>query len=71
MLVGPITPRFTASNGATGGVSEADLKPPAKPGQQVLYQLSGAHAGEYVLRELRSTNPFGYEIVLGRRATTP
>ena len=71
MLVGPITPRFTSSNGATGGVSEADLKPPVKAGQQVFYQLSGAHAGDYVLRELRSTNPFGYEVVIARKATTP
>ncbi len=70
--VGPITPRFTRTDGTIGGFTEADLKPtPTANGIEVLYVLIGAHAGEYQLVELRSLRPFGYELVLRRRETTP
>jgi hypothetical protein len=70
--VGPITPSFVARDGTPGGVSETDLKPEVTTDAvEVFYKLAGAHAGEYALVALDSTKPFGYEVVLRRRATTP
>jgi hypothetical protein len=70
--VGPITPRFTRADGTTGGFSESDLKPVVTAnGAEIIYMLIGAHAGEYQLVELRSLKPFGYDLVLRRRQTTP
>jgi hypothetical protein len=71
MVVGPITPAFTWPDGTRGGFRELDLKPLARTGTEIVYVLSGAHAGEYTLRELRSAKPFSYEVVLARRQTTP
>jgi hypothetical protein len=69
--VGPITPAYVRADGTTGGVSEAQLKPDGDDGTEVLYELVGAHAGEYALLGLVSTAPFGWWVVLGRRETTP
>lgn len=69
--VGPITPAYTNADGSTGGVSEAQLKPDGDAGTEILYELVGAHAGEYALIGLVSTAPFGWWLVLGRRETTP
>jgi hypothetical protein len=69
--VGPITPSYAAASGAQGGVSEAQLKPAGDAGTEVVYVLSGAHAGEYALVGLESSAPFGWWIVLSRRETTP
>jgi hypothetical protein len=65
--VGPITPAYTAADGRTGGVSEAQLKPDGGTGVEIIYELVGAHAGEYSLLGLVSTAPFGWWVVLGRR----
>jgi hypothetical protein len=71
VLVGPITPSFTRSDGTTGGYSEADLKPSPRRGTETIYRLSGAHAGDYTLIELRSARTFSYKVIIGRRETTP
>lgn len=68
IMVGPITP----SNGAGVGYTEAQLAPkPSGDGVDVLYLLSGAHAGTYDRVELRSTEPFSYYLVLRRTRITP
>jgi hypothetical protein len=69
--VGPITPAYTAADGTAGGVSEAQLKPDGGDGAEIVYELVGAHAGEYSLLGLVTTAPFGWWLVLGRRQTTP
>ena len=70
--VGPITPRFTRTDGTTGGFTEAELKPTSTAnGTEIIYMLIGAHEGEYQLVELKSLRPFGYELVVRRRETTP
>lgn len=70
--VGPITPSYANADGSVGGVSEAQLKPvAADSATEILYELVGAHAGEYALIGLVSTGPFGWWVVLGRRETTP
>ncbi|HEY1697981.1 MAG TPA: hypothetical protein VGG39_37735 [Polyangiaceae bacterium] len=70
--VGPITPSYTNADGSLGGVSEAQLKPAvADAATEILYELVGAHAGDYSLLGLITTSPFGWWVVLGRRQTTP
>ncbi len=70
--VGPITPAYVSRNGSSGGISEAQLTPSAtNAATEVVYVLSGAHAGEYALLALESTAPFGWWLVLARRETTP
>jgi hypothetical protein len=69
--VGPITPAYTTASGASGGVSEAQLKPDGDDAVEIIYELAGAHAGEYSLLALVSTASFGWWLVLSRRETTP
>jgi hypothetical protein len=70
--VGPITPSFVARDGTPGGYSESELKPDApSDAVEILYEIMGAHAGTYALVSLDSTKPFGYELVLRRRESTP
>jgi hypothetical protein len=69
--LGPITPAYTNADRSPGGVSEAQLKPDGGEGTEIVYELSGVHAGEYALIALVSTAPFSWWLVLGRRQTTP
>lgn len=69
--LGPITPAYTNADGSQGGVSEVQLKPDGDEGLEIVYELAGAHAGEYALIALVSTAPFSWWLVLGRRLTTP
>lgn len=69
--VGPITPTYLRADGSSGGVSEAQLKPFGDDATEIIYELVGAHAGEYALLGLVSSAPFGWWLVLGRRGTTP
>jgi hypothetical protein len=70
--LGPITPAYTKADGTSGGVSEEQLKPSATDdATEIVYELAGAHAGEYALVALESTAPFGWWLVLTRRETTP
>ncbi|MGH7297623.1 MAG: hypothetical protein ACRELB_21980 [Polyangiaceae bacterium] len=70
--VGPITPAYTNADGSPGGVSEAQLRPiPADSATEIVYELVGAHAGQYSLVALVTTAPFGWWVVLGRRETSP
>jgi len=68
IVVGPITP----SDGAGVGYTEAQLDPrTAVDGTEFIYVLTGAHAGKYNLKELRSTSAFHYTLVLTREETSP
>jgi hypothetical protein len=70
--VGPVTPEFTHDDGSTGGFAEAQLKPgPTDDRTEIIYVLSGAHAGEYALVTLESLRPLSWFLVLRRRVTTP
>ncbi|MGH7296396.1 MAG: hypothetical protein ACRELB_15770 [Polyangiaceae bacterium] len=70
--VGPITPSYANADGSAGGVTEAQLKPDVSDGAtEIVYELVGAHAGEYALLGLITASPFGWWVVLGRRQTTP
>jgi hypothetical protein len=69
--VGPITPEYADAAGRRGGFSEEQLKPAARNGIEIFYQLEGAHAGEYQLVALQSTKAFSYALILRRRTTTP
>jgi hypothetical protein len=69
--LGPITPAYSNADGSQGGVSEAQLKPDGDDATEIVYELAGAHAGEYALIALVSAAPFSWWLVLGRRQTTP
>jgi hypothetical protein len=69
--VGPITPAYVTADGTPGGVSESELEPEGDPGTEIVYELSGAHAGQYALVAVVSSAPFSWWLVLGRRQTTP
>jgi hypothetical protein len=69
--LGPITPAYTNSDGSQGGLSESQLKPDGDEATEIVYELAGAHAGEYALIALVSTAPFSWWLVLTRRQTTP
>ena len=72
IIVGPITPAWIKAGGTRGGYSEADLAPSApRAGVEIFYRIVGAHEGEYERIELRSFQPFAYELVLRRRESTP
>lgn len=53
------------------GFTPAQLAPKPAPGQEIIYVITGPHAGEYALGELRTDRTYGYELVLTRRNTTP
>ena len=67
ILVDHITP----SDG-TVGYTPAQLKPVITTNNvEIIYVLTGAHAGEYSLVDCRTYRPFTYQLVLRRRASTP
>jgi hypothetical protein len=68
ILVDHITP----TDGADVGYSPTQLKPTiTTDNQERVYILTGTHAGEYALVELRTFRPFTWQLVLRRRLTTP
>lgn len=69
--LGPLTPAYVASDGSAGGVSESQLKPEGDAAAEIVYELVGAHAGEYSLVGVETTSPFGWWVVLRRKETTP
>lgn len=76
--VGPITPKFLDQTLAppygpiSGGFSEADLHPvPTTDDLEVLYSITGNHAGEYQFVALESWEPTGFHLVLRRRINKP
>jgi len=75
ILFGPFTPAFPANSltGApAGGFTEQQIAPrPVGNGTEIIYSITGQHAGEYVLVELRSDKSFRFELVLRRSRTTP
>jgi hypothetical protein len=72
LLVDLITPNDGVHNPGVG-FTEAQLAPRAvaHSGVEVLYVLTGQHAGEYHRVELRSSDPFVWQLVLGRKRTKP
>lgn len=78
MLVGPIRPPFTDPvSGATGGFTEAQIKPPGQQGVEIIWRLTSTQPngsginGDYALIEFRRDHPFFYEAVIGRKRSTP
>ena len=70
-----VTTREIASSGGcyeAGDVKVGPITPAytAADGIEIIYELVGAHAGEYSLLGLVSAAPFGWWVVLGRRQTT-
>ncbi len=59
---------ITPSNGAGVGFTPAQLKPVVTANNvEIIYLITGEHAGEYGLVELRTYRPFTYQLVLRRR----
>ncbi len=70
--VGPITPSFPATDfTAAGGYTVAELAPDGAAGVEIVYLLTGPIAGEYALEEIDASKPFGIELVIRRKRTTP
>ena len=70
--VGPITPAFDSADGSTGRARRRSSSPYRRTsGREILYELVGAHAGEYALLGLETTAPFGWRVTLRRRETIP
>lgn len=73
--IGPITPTFNdalSSPAAVGGFSEAQLHPTTGgDAVEVLYTITGRHAGEYQFVAVESWDPTGYYLVLRRRISKP
>lgn len=73
--IGPITPPFVDNFSLTphiGGFSEAQLHPvPKTDDVQIIYSVTGLHAGEYQFVALESVDPTGYVLVLRRLITKP
>ena len=64
ILVNHITP----SDGAGVGYTPAQLKPAVTTDNvEILYIITGSHAGTYELVEARTYRPFTYQLVLRRR----
>jgi hypothetical protein len=73
LIVEGIVPADPANPGF--GFTPTQLEPTVTAGQEVLYLVTGPHAGEYALGELRTADGYGdcyeYKLVLVRRNTTP
>ncbi len=63
---------ITPSNGAGVGFTPTQLKPlVTEDNVELIYLITGAHAGEYVIRTLETYRPFSYRLVLSRSTATP
>lgn len=68
ILVDHVTP----SNGAGVGYTPEDLRPVVTTDNvEIIYVITGPHAGEYGIIDLRTYRPFTYQLVLRRKITTP
>ena len=75
ILFEPFTPAYPANaltGQPAGGFTEAQLAPRATAnGTEIIYIVTGQHAGEYSLIELRSDKSFRFGLVLRRSRTSP
>ena len=63
---------ITPSNGGSVGYTVNQLNPPVTARNvEVIYILTGEHAGWYSLIDFRSYRPFTYQLIIRRRATPP
>ncbi len=63
---------ITPSNGAGVGYTRAQLKPVVTTDNvELLYVITGEHAGEYIVKTLETYRPFSYRLVLSRSTETP
>ena len=73
--MGAITPAFNDRRSippVIGGYSEAQLHPvPTTDNIEIIYSITGKHAGEYQFVALESWDPLGYYLVMRRRITKP
>ncbi|HEY2517081.1 MAG TPA: hypothetical protein VGI39_39685 [Polyangiaceae bacterium] len=53
------------------GVYPSQLQPALVDGQDAMYLLTGPHNGVYALQELRTTDAYGYDLILRRRIDQP
>jgi hypothetical protein len=68
ILVDHITP----SDGAGAGYTQEQLTPTVTTnGVEIIYVITGTHAGEYTIVDCRTYRPFTSQLVLRRRASTP
>ena len=69
VLVEGITPEYVdPRTGEARGYSPLVLDPHvARNGTEIVYRLTGPHAGDYQLVELQSWRPYAYHLVLRRR----
>lgn len=81
VIVGPITPQYTAPDGSIGGFTEAqvapaEVSPGVSSGTEIIYRLAlqsgatGIH-GDYELVQFRRDRTLRLMIVLRRRLDTP
>ena len=70
ITVGPITPAWNTGT-ASGGYSVAQLNPDGSEQIEIIYVITGTHAGEYQLVQAKTWKRFSYFLVLRRRITTP
>lgn len=78
VIIGHITPQYTAPDGTTHGFTEAQLAPVVTgTGQEVIYRLTkeaGAASGidgDYSRVELRRDHQYHFDLVVRRLRTTP
>lgn len=73
--MGPITPTFNDQLSVPpviGGYSEAQLHQVSTTDDvQIIYSITGKHAGEYQFVALESWDPTGYYLVMRRLVTKP
>lgn len=70
LMVEGLIPHDPANHGV--GYTEAQLAPTVSAeGTEIVYSVTGQHAGEYTRGYLVSTDPYEYKLVLSRRRTTP
>lgn len=73
LKVGPITPAFPAGPwGPAGGFTQAQLVPSAaSSAEEIIYLVTGNHAGEYDLVDLTDDKATAWTLTIVRRRTTP
>lgn len=81
VIVGAITPRYTAPDASTGGFTELQVAPSTvgaglPEGTEIIYRLaqqSGATGivGDYALVQFRRDRTYRFELVIRRRQDTP
>jgi hypothetical protein len=73
VMIEGITPEYVDPlDGQAKGYSPLVLDPVVtRSGVEIVYRLTGPHAGDYQLVELQSWRPYGYHLVIRRRSDSP